>query len=173
MNNTYLRGEIYLADLGEGVGSEQRGRRPVIIVQNDVGNKFSNTLIIAAISSSIKHKSHLPTHHIVNAGDGLTSNSVILLEQIRTIDKKRIISYIGHIDPKHIAAIEFSLAISLGFISPDDKSITVCLCDDCITKFANKKVFSVQKARTLKKTGICICCLEKSNHFYKITQKRR
>lgn len=110
---------------------------PDIIVQNDVGNKFSNTLIIAAISSSIKHKSHLRTHHIVNAGDGLTSNSVILLEQIRTIDKKRIISYIGHIDPKHIAAIEFALAISLGFISPDDKSITVCLCDDCITKFAN------------------------------------
>lgn len=173
MNNTYLRGDIFLADLGEGVGSEQRGRRPVIIIQNDVGNKFSNTLIIAAISSSIKHKSHLPTHHKIKAENGLTSNSVILLEQIRTIDKNRIISYIGHIDPKHIAAIEFSMAISLGFISPDTKSVTLCLCDECVTRFANKKVFSIQKARTLTKMGICVCCSKKSKHFYNITQKRR
>lgn len=65
MKDTYLRGDIFLADLGEGVGSEQRGRQPVLIVQNDVGNKFSNTLIIAAISSSINNKAHLPTHHIL------------------------------------------------------------------------------------------------------------
>jgi len=85
MNRTYLRGEMYYADLGKGIGSEQDGHRPVVIIQNDVGNKYSPTVIVASISSRISGKSKLPTHYYINAEDGLREPSIVLLEQIRTI----------------------------------------------------------------------------------------
>ena len=90
MNKTYLRGEMYYADLGRGIGSEQEGYRPVLIIQNDVGNRYSPTVIVASISSRIDGKSKLPTHYYINAEDGLREPSVVLLEQIRTIDKHRL-----------------------------------------------------------------------------------
>ena len=89
------RGDIFYADLSPVVGSEQGGVRPVLVVQNDVGNKFSPTVIISAITSQI-NKAKLPTHIEINADDyGLAKDSVILLEQIRTIDKKRLRERIG------------------------------------------------------------------------------
>lgn len=92
------RGEIYYADLSPVVGSEQGGVRPVLIVQNDVGNKYSPTVIAAAITSQ-KEKSKLPTHIEINAQNcGLAKNSVVLLEQIRTIDKKRLKERMGMLD---------------------------------------------------------------------------
>ena len=94
------RGEIYYADLSPVVGSEQGGVRPVLIVQNDVGNKFSPTVIAAAITSQ-KDKATLPTHIAVNAqGSGLIKDSIILLEQVRTLDKHRLREKMGRLDPE-------------------------------------------------------------------------
>lgn len=83
------RGDLYYADLSPVIGSEQGGTRPVVVIQNDVGNKYSPTIIISAITSQI-NKTKLPTHVEVEQGFGLPKNSVVLLEQIRTIDKKRL-----------------------------------------------------------------------------------
>ena len=87
MNETYLRGDLYYADLGQGIGSEQQGTRPVVIIQNNIGNRHSPTVIVAAITSKTNAKAKLPTHYYIAAGNGLELPSIVLLEQIRTIDK--------------------------------------------------------------------------------------
>ena len=110
------RGEIYYADLSPVVGSEQGGIRPVLIVQNDVGNKYSPTVIAAAITSQI-NKAKMPTHIEIDARDyGLAKDSVILLEQVRTIDKKRLKEKIGKIDEKLMEKVNDALVISFGLI---------------------------------------------------------
>jgi len=108
------RGDIFYADLSPVVGSEQGGIRPVIIIQNDVGNKYSPTVIVAAITSQI-NKAKLPTHVEISAVEyGLNKDSVALLEQIRTIDKKRIKEKIGHMTETDMKKVESALLVSLG-----------------------------------------------------------
>ncbi|MGI6776481.1 MAG: type II toxin-antitoxin system PemK/MazF family toxin [Acetivibrionales bacterium] len=108
------RGDIYYADLSPVVGSEQGGVRPVLIVQNDTGNKYSPTVIAAAITSQI-NKAKLPTHIEISAKEyGLPKDSVILLEQIRTIDKKRLKEKIGHLDDELMEKVNEALGISFG-----------------------------------------------------------
>lgn len=108
------RGDIYYADLSPVVGSEQGGVRPVLIVQNDVGNKYSPTVIAAAITSQI-NKAKMPTHIELSAREyGLNKDSVILLEQIRTIDKKRLREKIGCLDEGLMASVNGALSISFG-----------------------------------------------------------
>ena len=108
------RGEIYYADLSPVVGSEQGGIRPVLIVQNDVGNKHSPTVIAAAITSQ-REKSRLPTHIEINSGScGLAKDSVVLLEQIRTIDKKRLKERMGALDAGSMDKIIEALQVSFG-----------------------------------------------------------
>ena len=109
------RGEIYYADLSPVIGSEQGGIRPVLIVQNDVGNKHSPTVIAAAITSQ-REKAKLPTHIELNSGCGLSKDSVVLLEQIRTIDKKRLKEKMGEIDPTSMTQINSALSISFGLM---------------------------------------------------------
>ncbi|MBM7582545.1 mRNA interferase MazF [Caldicoprobacter guelmensis] len=110
------RGEIYYADLSPVVGSEQGGVRPVLIVQNDIGNKYSPTVIVAAITSQI-NKAKLPTHVELSASEyGLPKDSVILLEQIRTIDKKRLREKICTLSPEVMEKVNEALQISLGLI---------------------------------------------------------
>ena len=108
------RGDIYYADLSPVVGSEQGGIRPVLVIQNDIGNKYSPTVIAAAITSQI-NKAKMPTHIELAAKDyGLNKDSVILLEQIRTIDKRRLREKIGRIDDGLMASVNNALAISFG-----------------------------------------------------------
>ncbi len=108
------RGEIYYADLSPVVGSEQGGIRPVLIVQNDVGNRHSPTVIAAAITSQ-RDKSRLPTHIEVSADTcGLSKDSVVLLEQIRTIDKKRLKDRMGELDNTSMNRVDTALSISFG-----------------------------------------------------------
>jgi len=110
------RGDIYYADLSPVVGSEQGGVRPVLIVQNDIGNKYSPTVIAAAITSQI-NKAKLPTHiEITSQEYGLAKDSVILLEQIRTIDKKRLKEKIGHLDDELMEKVNEALSISFGLV---------------------------------------------------------
>ena len=111
---TVRRGDIYYADLSPVVGSEQGGIRPVLIVQNDVGNKFSPTVIAAAITSQ-KEKAKLPTHIRVNADDsGLAKDSIVLLEQVRTIDKQRLKEKMGRLDDASMGLIDQALSVSFG-----------------------------------------------------------
>ncbi len=106
------RGDIFYADLSPVVGSEQGGLRPVLIVQNDVGNKFSPTVIAAAITSQTG-KARLPTHIEIGACEnGLQKNSVILLEQIRTLDKKRLKDKMGHLDDKLMSRVNSAITVS-------------------------------------------------------------
>ena len=111
---TVKRGDIYYADLSPVVGSEQGGIRPVLIVQNDVGNKFSPTVIAAAITSQ-KDKTKLPTHISVSSQNcGLAKDSIVLLEQIRTLDKQRLKEHMGHLDDGAMNKIDEALSISFG-----------------------------------------------------------
>lgn len=111
------RGDIFYADLSPVVGSEQGGVRPVLIVQNDVGNKHSPTVIAAAITSQIG-KARLPTHISIDAVNyGLSKDSVVLLEQIRTIDKKRLKDKMGHLDDSVMQQVNNAINVSFGLNS--------------------------------------------------------
>ena len=107
------RGDIYYANLNPVIGSEQGGTRPVLIISNDIGNKHSPTIIVAAITSRVQTKGKLPTHTIINDFEGLDKGSIILLEQIRTIDKKRLQEYLGTLDGRFLPAVDKALAISV------------------------------------------------------------
>ena len=106
------RGDFYYADLSPVVGCEQGGVRPVLIVQNNVGNRYSPTVIVAAVTSRME-KHPLPTHVFINRNSVLQKDSIIMLEQIRTIDKSRLLEYIGHLDCRDMRAVDVSLRISL------------------------------------------------------------
>lgn len=110
------RGDVFFADLSPVVGSEQGGVRPVLVIQNDIGNRFSPTVIVAAITAQIQ-KAKLPTHVEIDAKTyGFDRDSVILLEQIRTIDKQRLTDKITHLDDEMMDRVNESLQISLGLI---------------------------------------------------------
>ena len=111
MERNIKRGDIYYAELNPVIGSEQGGTRPVLIISNDIGNKHSPTVIIAAITSRVHTK--LPTHTPVSDYEGLDKDSVILLEQIRTIDKQRLKQYMGMMPNSIMARVDKALAISV------------------------------------------------------------
>jgi mRNA interferase MazF len=114
MTTVVKRGDIFYADLSPVVGSEQGGIRPVIIIQNDVGNKYSPTVIVAAITSQI-NKAKLPTHVEISSEEyGLNKDSVVLLEQIRTLDKKRLKEKIGHMTESDMKKVDEALSVSVG-----------------------------------------------------------
>lgn len=115
VNNVVVkRGDIYYADLSPVVGSEQGGIRPVLIIQNDIGNKYSPTVIATAITSQI-NKAKMPTHIELDANEyGLSRDSVVLAEQIRTIDKRRLKEKIGHLDDDLMGRVNQALEISFG-----------------------------------------------------------
>ncbi len=115
------RGDIFLADLNPVVGSEQGGSRPVLIIQNDIGNKYSPTVIISAITACVT-KTKMPTHVVINQDiAGLTKDSVVLTEQIRTIDKRRLIQKIGVMPKSLVHEVDQALYISLGLYRKECK----------------------------------------------------
>ncbi|HEX3025954.1 MAG TPA: type II toxin-antitoxin system PemK/MazF family toxin [Clostridia bacterium] len=121
---TVHRGDIYYADLSPVVGSEQGGVRPVLIVQNNIGNKYSPTVIAAAITSQTG-KTNLPTHIRLNAEKcGLSKDSVVLLEQIRTLDKKRLKERMGSADNLSMRMVNEALSISFGLESGEDSGVS-------------------------------------------------
>jgi len=108
------RGDIYFADLSPVIGSEQGGFRPVLVIQNDIGNKYSPTVIVSAITSQIQ-KARLPTHvELPSHLSGLERDSVVLTEQVRTIDKKRLRRRVSRLDDEIMAKVDEALAISVG-----------------------------------------------------------
>ena len=120
--NGVRRGDIYYADLSPVVGSEQGGMRPVLIIQNDVGNKYSPTVIAAAITSRMG-KAKLPTHIDVYADKaGLSRDSIVLLEQLRTLDKRRLKEKMGHLDEAVMRRIDVAIAVSLGLLAHGERA---------------------------------------------------
>lgn len=120
MERTIKRGDIFYADLNPVVGSEQGGKhRPVLIISNDKGNKHSTTVIVAAITGMEHAKAKLPTHIIAKDYECLEKDSIILLEQIRTLDKQRLQEYIGTFDRRFMLLVDDALAISIGITKKD------------------------------------------------------
>lgn len=107
------RGDIYFADFSPAIGSEQNGERPCVVIQNDVGNHHSPTIVVAVITSKNKNN-NLPTHIELPADNGLTTISLVLLEHLRTIDKRRLIRYLGALDERRMGKIDRALAVSIG-----------------------------------------------------------
>lgn len=108
------RGDIYFVDFGIGYGSEQRGYRPVLVIQNDVGNTYSKTVIVASITTKTKKMNKTPTHCYIGRNGGLFKNSIVLLEQLSTVDKFRLERYVGHLSNNSINRINKALAVSVG-----------------------------------------------------------
>lgn len=120
MQKAIRRGDLFYADLNPVVGSEQGGIRPVLVIQNDVGNHFSPTVVAAAITSR-KAKNSLPTHILLENVPGLAPTSLLLLEQLRTIDRKRLRGYIGRISKEKMLEVDAALAISIGIGYPNER----------------------------------------------------
>ena len=117
MERNILRGDMYYADLSPVIGSEQGGNRPVLIIQNNIGNKHSPTVIVAPITGKAGQKAKLPTHCFLEAKNGLDVSSIVLLEQIRTIDKTRLKEHIGNLDISIMNGVNKCILISLGITS--------------------------------------------------------
>lgn len=174
MKNTYLRGELYYADLGTGVGSEQNGYRPVAIIQNDVGNKHSPTTIVAAISTQIKTKAALPTHYHLKQGNGLAQPSMLMLEQIRTIDKARINQYIGKLSEEEIKGLNHALAISIGLIPTAPEKLILCLCSTCAENFYGSGAYFLRRVNPVEvEKELCTYCNQRMGFDYEIKPRSK
>lgn len=172
MKNTYSRGELYYADLGTGVGSEQNGYRPVVIIQNDVGNKHSPTTIVAAISTQIKTKAKLPTHFHLSTDCGLPQPSMVMLEQIRTIDKARLDKYIGKLTEPNIQGLNHALAISIGLVPAPPSRITLCLCQACAKNFYGSGFYILRRIDPLQvEKQVCTYCGQRSGFDYSLEKR--
>jgi len=141
------RGEIYYANLNPVVGCEQGDTRPVLVVQNNMGNKHSPTIVVVPITRSLK-KTLLPTHVIIPFSSGITDNSLALVEQIRTIDRSRLYEYIGRIDSGIQSKIDVALATCVGIEkhrSPNGEMLTLCLCRRCENDFRDSGYLLTKK----------------------------
>lgn len=163
------RGEIYHANLNPVFGSEQGGYRPVLIIQNNRGNQHSPTVIVAAITSQPKTK--LPTHVPINGISGLEKESFVLLEQIRTVDKRRLDDYVGRLNRDQMNKIEKALRTSME-IKKLDKPVLMCLCPVCAKPFYNSKehfIIRADRDQTIKET--CMFCNVRQGYDYLIRKK--
>lgn len=163
------RGEIYHADLNPVIGSEQGGYRPVLIIQNNRGNQHSPTVIVAAITSQPKTK--LPTHVPINGISGLEKESFVLLEQIRTVDKRRLDDYVGRLNRDQMNRVEKALRTSME-IKKLDKPVLMCLCPVCAKPFYNSKEHFIIRAdqdQIIKET--CMFCNVRQGYDYLIRKK--
>jgi mRNA interferase MazF len=146
-NKNIKRGDIFYADLNPIVGSEQGDTRPVLVVQNDMGNEHSPCVIVTPLTGNLK-KIHLPTHVVIPRSVGLDRDSLALVEQIRTIDRTRISDYIGRINDTQQAAIDKALSICVGLEkrrSPKGEMLVLSLCGRCERDFRNSGYLLVKK----------------------------
>lgn len=174
MAKPYYRGELYYADLGKGIGSEQEGYRPVVIIQNNMGNKYSPTIIVAPVTTNHEAKAKLPTHCYIGAESGLDTSSVILLEQLRTIDKKRLGNYIGLLNRSHLQQLNQALAVSIQLTEASVNRISICLCSTCAKKFSGMGAFSLQQRNHSQKTKeLCSACKQRPGVGYDMIQRKR
>ncbi len=167
MTNYYKRGDVVLADLDPVIGSEQGGSRPVLIIQNDIGNKYSNTIITAAITTSCKKE--LPTHIALDSYDFLESGSIILLEQIRTIDINRILKYLGDLPHEKMISVDRALAISVGLKRKQPNGLVMTLCPNCVQAFYDSPYHEITRLDHLESVKeSCTYCGARNGFDYLI-----
>ena len=171
MKKEYRRGEIYDTDFGEGIGSEQTGIRPALIVQNNVGNAYSATIIVAAITSGKHIKAVVPTHCNVGTDTGLKVPSIILLEQLRTVSKERIGTYIGKLGPRDMTRIVYPLAISIGMVSSERETLMMFLCKKCAADIRATN-YRVRPSGNRKLKDVCMRCHNHLGSEYEIKPPR-
>lgn len=163
------RGDIYHADLNPVYGSEQGGYRPVLIIQNNRGNQHSPTVIISAITS--RPKTELPTHVPIKDIRGLEKDSFVLLEQIRTLDKRRLNDYVGHLNQEQMVKVDRALRTSTG-IKKLDKPVLMCLCPMCAKIFYNSSEhFIIRADQNQKIKETCMFCNVRQGYDYLIRKK--
>ena len=163
------RGSIYYADLDPVRGSEQGGYRPVLILQNNIGNDYSPTIIVAAITSRVKSK--LPIHVKLKDMKGLEKDSVVLLEQIRTIDKSRLDEKIGFLNRYQMRKVDEALRISVG-VKKMDKPILMTLCPVCAKPFYESDEHYIKRADLHQKIKTeCMFCNVRTGYDYLIRKK--
>ncbi len=177
LNENIHRGDVYYADLSPVTGSEQGGIRPVLVVQNDVGNKFSPTIIIAPITSHMK-KRNQPTHVSLPATDGLSEDSMILLEQVRTIDRSRLDRRVSRISNHLMHEVDSALATSLGLSlaipeeSPNE--MVLCLCPTCAAQFYNSPDHTIRRVDPYSAVkDECTYCQVRMGYDYRITYAKK
>lgn len=158
------RGDIYIAQLGEAQGCEQRGRRPVLIVQNNIGNKYSPVVIVAAITGQRKAK--LPTHVELFDEKGVENHSIVLLEQLRTIDKRRLIKKVGYLRGSTMKKIDARLQYSLGLAKTYPLEIT--LCSKCRAQFSCIESGKIWRVNTdqIEKESCTYCGVKRGYDYY-------
>ena len=177
-----LRGQMYFAALDPVIGSEQGGNRPVLVIQNDVGNRFSPTVIVAPITTQIK-KMRQMTHIGIPPYFGLSQNSMAMLEQIRTIDKSRLGDYVGCLDDDVMDYIDEALGISVGlksFFGQDDGSkeevpdeMVLTLCGTCLRQFILSPEHIVRRIDRTRTKEPCMYCQVRAGYDYHITHKKK
>ena len=156
------RGQIFLAGLDPVVGSEQGGVRPVLVVQNNVGNRHAGTVIVAALTS--RCKPGLPTHVALPAGAGAAGGSTVMLEQIRTIDKSRLLRSFGTLDRALMRRVDAAIAVSLGLRGTAD---VMTLCGRCARTFRNDGGYEVARVDPGQKSGeSCAYCGSRAGYDY-------
>lgn len=171
MTDYYKRGDVLKVDLNPVHGSEQGGIRPTIVLQNDIGNKYSHTIIVAAITTSAKKE--LPTHVPLNDIDVLNSESVLLLEQIRTIDIDRIQQYLGSLEESKMRIIDEALSISVGLTNTKRKGLVLTLCATCAQVFYDSPYHDIKRidpAQVVKEP--CTYCNVKNGFGFHIRPKK-
>ena len=151
-----IRGDIYCTVLPHGTGSEQHGLRPMLVLQNNLGNKYSRTVIAAAITGQVE-KAKLPTHCLIKAQQGLGRDSLVLLEQLHTIDKTRLHEYIGTLNDEDMYKVEKALAVSLGLEKRRLDMFELTLCPRCESYFRHNGYLLVKKGWQEFKTTCDIC----------------
>lgn len=143
-------------------------------IQNNVGNKHSPTVIIASITSKTGVKAKLPTHYYIDAEDGLELPSIVLLEQLRTVDKRRLGNFIGHLSEKHICGINHALAVSIGLIESVPKKLILCLCSTCADNFYGTGAYYLRRIDPLQVAkDTCTYCNQRKGYDYELVPKKR
>lgn len=166
------RGDIYYAELNPVVGSEQGGNRPVLIIQNDVGNRHSPTVIIAAITSQPK-KHNMPTHVGITQEYGFAEDSMVMLEQIRTLDKSRLERFVGRLDEDVMRKIDAALGLSVGLSKQPNwnNAILLCLCPTCAGEFYNAPGHYIKRADINQTTkSICTRCNVRQGYDFLVSR---
>ncbi len=194
MNGEIFRGQVYFTDLGERIGSEQSGMRPVIIVQNDMGTRNSPTVVVVPVTSQIK-KEDMPTHVWLSRNFGLDEVSIALCEHVGTIDKQRLLDNIGTVSPSELQRIDRALAISVGLVrwfnkpwidrtkyplkKTNDKEppaeMRLCLCPTCASQFYNLPEHIIRRVDPLQtdKEDCTYCNVRKGVDNRIIKKKKR
>ena len=182
-----LRGQMYYADLDPVIGSEQGGNRPVLVIQNNVGNRHSPTIIITPITTRVK-KVHQPTHIGIPPYFGLPQNSMAMLEQIRTIDKGRLGSYIGCLDDDVMDYVDKALGISVGLHAPVEENqklhtnephnnmpdeMVLTLCGTCLKQFICSPEHIVRRINHAQTKEPCMYCHVRDGYDYRIIHKKK